>query len=173
MSAFVVSKTHIDAIITGALTLCPSSSRLTWMERDLTPEEEQASHQEGSPWGPEAVEIWTSLRRELDHDTAERVGQMLWAENVRSVNHRYAEEEWEEIYTFTRLPISGHIDPMVILDAIGCYEYQSCEHPEWERSEAYRFCQALKAHAIDALPRRQKVWEINDPQVFRTTAKAS
>lgn len=165
MSAFVVSKIHIDALVTAGLAF-DRYGPLRWMTRDLTEEEQRTGYAEGEPWGPESVSIWRRLSRELTRDTAEQVGAMLWAENVRSVNHRYAEEEWEEVYTFERLP--GTVNPIVVLKAISCYEYQSCEHPEWERSEARRFCDSLRKHMINHLPGMDDAagWEINDRYVF-------
>lgn len=157
MSAFVVSKTHIDALVTAGLHL--SRDTLGWMAGEPQPED----FQEGQPWGD--LDAIASRRRTLTLETAEQTGQMLWAENVRSVNHRYAEEDWEEVYQFERLGLN--VDPVVVLDALSCYEYQSCEHPEWHKSEAKAFCEALRDAAIRRLPRKgERSWEITDPQVF-------
>jgi len=54
------------------------------------------------------------------------------------------------VYLFHPLP--GTPDPLVVLKAIACLEYQSCEHPGWLDSEARVFCQALRRVAITALP---------------------
>jgi hypothetical protein len=75
---------------------------------------------------------------------------MLLAENRRSVDHRYAEEEWEQPYLFKRLP--GVPNPVAVLKALDGFEYQACEHPEWEKSEAHAFVQALRKRAISKLP---------------------
>ncbi|HUZ55086.1 MAG TPA: hypothetical protein VMU94_21490 [Streptosporangiaceae bacterium] len=75
---------------------------------------------------------------------------VLLAENRRSVNHRYADDEYQAPYVFTE--ITGHLDPIAILKAISCYEYQSCEHPGWEASEARSFCEALRRRIIRWLP---------------------
>ena len=34
-----------------------------------------------------------------------------------------------------------------VLKATDCYEYQSCEHPEWPSSNAHDFIQALRKDA--------------------------
>jgi hypothetical protein len=94
---------------------------------------------------------------------------MLWAENRRSVNHRYAEQEWEEPYVFTELRHHS-IDPVMVLKAVACYEYQSCETPGWEKSEAHAFCQSLKERCIRRLPGFDDApWEIGDPDIFAAT----
>jgi hypothetical protein len=59
------------------------------------------------------------------------------------------------------------------LKAISCYEYQSCEHPGWRKSEAHAFCEALRDMAIGCLPGYDDApWEINDAQVFNTRSHA-
>ncbi len=52
---------------------------------------------------------------------------MLLAENARSFNHCHDELDWEPVYLFHPLP--GAPDPLVVLKAIACLQYQSCEHP--------------------------------------------
>ncbi|RGE19028.1 hypothetical protein [Leucobacter sp. wl10] len=81
--------------------------------------------------------------------TAEKVGAMLLAENQRSVNYRYNEQKLEEHYTHGP---SSPRSPVEILFAIACYEYQSCETPDWEQSEAAAFCRKLRMHMIVQIP---------------------
>lgn len=74
---------------------------------------------------------------------AERnIGQMLWTENYASVNYRYQEDESAPAYTptLTDEPLS----PIAVLKALDCYEYQSCEHPGWEESDARKLCDAIR-----------------------------
>jgi hypothetical protein len=135
VSAFVVTERHVDVIIAAGLR--PGSlpgSRLKWL-RSLSPIE------------------WV----ELDHDTANQVGGMLLAENVRSVVYRYADADGMipdhalAEYVFTQPPRDV---PTTVeaFKAIDCLVYQSCEHSEWEASEAYRFCEALRRRLIHQLP---------------------
>lgn len=143
MSAFMVDKTHIDALLTAGM------------------------HRAYTNYGPLGYlngEAYGGGRVELTRETADRMGAMLLAENQRSVNHRYSEDEIEEIYTFTRM--EGYPHPLVILRAISCYEYQSCETEEWEDSEAYRFCDALRSAALNILTRDVDTWEIVDRGEF-------
>jgi len=169
MSAFVVAGVHIDAMLTAALRLAPPHGvrplRWFWPAID-------AVSDSGSWTSDELLRQAPERRRELSDVNAGRVGAMLLAENRRSVDHRYDEQEWEEPYLFTELP--GRPDPVVVLKAIACYRYQSCEHPGWPSSEAAAFCDALQARAIDCLPGYATApWEIDDPRVFVTAARSS
>lgn len=169
MSAFVVSKDHIDAMVQAGLS--GSSFKLTWRH--------DGEH------------------HELTHANADQVGAMLWAENVASVEHRYSPpgreaiygEGWESEADFdlpgkyrveTIAPgvapievpewIGGYtfplgrvkqLAPVAVLKAIDCFEYQSCEHPEWEGSEARAFCEALRDDMIGRLPGYSEAdWEV-------------
>ena len=167
MSAFIVNKTHLDYLITAGLKYGVHGA-LSW----FAPAEEaptEPTHQRGEPWGPGALTEAATRRRELTSETADHVGAMLAAENRRSVDHRYDENELEDFYTFTHYPESGErgsagrprLDPVQVLKAISCYEYQSCEHPEWEQSEAHDFCRVLRHAAVNALPGYDDAaWEV-------------
>lgn len=134
MSACTVTTEHIDALLTAGLAFCTVTDPLRWYYPPPTTAEPDT----------------TSRDRTLTSATAGRVGAMLLAENSRSVNHYYDEADWEPVYLFHPLP--GTPDPLVVLKAIACLEYQSCEHPGWLDSEARVFCQALRRVAIAALP---------------------
>jgi len=58
------------------------------------------------------------------------VGQMLWRENHRSVNHRYSENEATPRYTPPPADVPA-LHPVAVLNALDCYDYQTCEHPDW------------------------------------------
>lgn len=164
MSAYIVGKTHIDAMLTAGLHSPWSGyGPLRWFDAE---EPDGDCFAEGEPWGPGSIRWTNEHRQELTRETAGRVGAMLWAENRRSVNHRYAEDEWEEPYEFH--PLAGPPDPLVVLKAISCYEYQSCEHLGWLKSEARRFCEVLRGRAIGALPGYEDApgWEVHDRDVF-------
>lgn len=104
--------------------------------------------------------------------TAGRVGAMLLAENARSVNHCYDEDDWEPVYLFHPLP--GTPDPLVVLKAITCLEYQSCEHDGWLDSEARVFCQALRRVVITELPGYSAAegWPIETRTIFQRPRSA-
>lgn len=168
MSAFIVGKAHIDALVTAALERWSGDiGPLSWYSRELTDEERSYAYAPGEPWGPGAPELAGSLRKEATPEEADRIGQMLMRENRLSVNHRYAENEVEDLYTYGRPAIAGSVDPVVILKAIACFEYQSCEHPGWEASEAYAFCQALRLRMIRHLPGYEEApWEISREEEY-------
>ncbi|WP_431728521.1 hypothetical protein [Verrucosispora sp. TAA-831] len=154
MSAYVVGITHIHALLTAGLELRRGpDDPLRWWYPRLDP---NAGYEDR----------WRNLR-ELTRDSAGRVGAVLLAENMRSVNFRYREDEIEEPYEFVRLP--GSPNPLVVLKALDGYEYQACEHAEWGNSEAAAFCEALRHRAIGYLPgySASPGWEITDPNVFQ------
>ncbi len=41
---------------------------------------------------------------------------------------------------------------VTLLKAVSCYEYQSCEHTDWNDSEAKKFCVNLREMLIGELP---------------------
>ena len=130
MSAWVVSKTHIDAMIDAGLHGQGPYGPLSWYTENET--------------GGFAPHDLTRL-------SADEVGTMLWNENHLSVNYRYDESTPTPTYRHGRLR-SGPLPPVVIFKLIACFEYQSCEHPGWETSQAKRFCDALRRSEINKLP---------------------
>src|SRR5262249_54372168 len=129
-----------------------------------------AASDPGSWTSDELQRLGRQRRRELTRQTVGRVGAMLLAENRRSVDHRYNEQEWEQPYLFTELP--GRPDPVVVLKPVACYRYQSCEHPDWRTSDAAAFCDALQDRATRCLPGYATApWEIDDTQVFTRTRR--
>lgn len=104
MSAWIVSKTHIDYIVTAV------------------------------------------IRAELSGRSPDEIGRMLWRECLASVAYRYPQDGDGErpgpigfrdadvdAYTWTETP---ELTPAGLDKTLGCYRYQSCEHPGWEGSEA-------------------------------------
>jgi hypothetical protein len=149
MSAFVVNKEHINAMIHAGLAR--RYRPMTW-------------YHEG-------------VRHELTNETANIVGQMLLDECVKSVCYRYGDSEMTDLpgrinaewlipfeYRFTyKRPT-----PVEALKLIDCYEYQSCEHPEWEGSLAQAFCRSLRGNTIDRLPGYDEApWEWEDQEYHK------
>lgn len=116
------------------------------------------------PSGTATLGDYQRLRRELRFDNADEVGQMLWLENVASVAYRYpdttpnarpgprSEDIDAEAAEYTYRDHRYVPTAVEALNAICCFEYQSCEHLTWRASEAYRFCDALRHALIHALP---------------------
>ena len=136
MSAFIVTKAHISAMLQAALAHCPY---MYWKNQGLA----------GS---------------DLD-----QVGQMLLDQCVASVRYRYEDSPPEDLPGPTNLewttpynwdPMGRVPSALEALKLVSCYEYQSCENPEWEKSEAKEFCETLRIQLISALPGYEEAaWE--------------
>jgi len=150
MSAWIVEKEHIDALVAAALG-------------ELHAPQYPGDGWYGPRWNDETPQDdWTfedhqTHSRTATREEADRIGSMIWWECVRSVAYRYPDLSVDELpdcgnYKYRR-PWGSERPPVVaILKAISCYEYQSCEHPEWKTSEAHSFCAALRDRMIDELP---------------------
>ena len=89
--------------------------------------------------------------KKLDESTADEIGQALVDANLSSViaaecAHAdciapgdIAPYKWPGLQEAPATPVET-------LNAIDCYEYQACEHPEWAGSTAQRYCEALRRH---------------------------
>lgn len=135
MSAFVVSEAHINAL--ACAMIYGPTPRARWHRI----------------WSDQAEAFRTS-----DMDTqATLLGRLLLAENFRSVDHRYpagapsAEDRAAEARLFVEARTESR-SLVELLKAVSCYEYQACEHPGWEGSQAARLCEALRGQLIAALP---------------------
>jgi hypothetical protein len=137
MSAFLVELAHIDVLVRAGLsTVLPYDTTLQWLDD-------------------------VGDRQELTPATAGRTGAMLIAANMASVNYRYTRDDVEPVYLHTDRPFRP--DPVVVLKAIACFEYQSCEPPGWHDSEASSFCVNLRARMIHRLPGYDDApWVITD-----------
>lgn len=140
MSAYIVHSEHIRVLVWAGLNYSRPGSPMTWH----VPDPENAV-------SPETVHTsFGTHYRQLTHETAEAVGQILLDENVRSVNHRYNEDEG---YVYEHAaPEDRRWTPAEILKAIDCYEYQACETREWTASEAYSIITGLRSTLIHTMP---------------------
>ena len=160
MSAFEVDFTHIDVMVSAALQRGRHGDTLKWYH-DVREEIPHTAPGEALPGHEDYISALKRTEREVTEDNAGIWGAALVAENRKSVNWRYAEDEWEEPYEFTRY--EGTFDPVKMLKVISCYEYQSCEHPEWKTSEARAFCEALTGRMIGMIPGYSDgPWEVTD-----------
>lgn len=80
-------------------------------------------------------------------DSVTMYGRILSIENYASVNARYGEDDDAQDYDHEALVCEPH----ALLKLISCYAYQSCEHREWETSEAFRVCNALRDRLLTIL----------------------
>lgn len=136
MSAFIVNKSHINAMLQGAFAT-------------------GAKHNWRFGWNHNGE------RHELTPFNADEIGQMLLDENTKSVSYRYEDSPMtdlpgpaggEYLLPFEFHPLGKVPKPIEVLSITNCYEYQSCEHEEWEASDAKAFCDTLIAHAVRDLP---------------------
>lgn len=167
MSAYIVNDNHIHALVTAALET-NNYGPLRWFAPETEEPAGEADYEAGQPWGPTAIETANRRGRTLTHANASEVGLMLLAQNYASVNFRYAEKDDDfPMYRFRELPGIPSRHPVTVLKALDGYEYQACETPDWEETEAHAFCQALRKRMIHKLPGYDDApWSIDEPNVF-------
>lgn len=154
MSAYIVGRRHIDALITAASGGAGYLVGLSWWDRSLL-------ELRDIPY-PTRVDHLRRLGPNANVLPSE-AGRMLWAENVASVQARYPDTVEAghpgptrfgvhdvAVYRFRRFP--GPLDPVGVLKSIACYQYQSCEHDGWLASQAYQFCESLTQKTIGRPP---------------------
>lgn len=88
----------------------------------------------------------------LDHVAAlSAVGQVLVDANYASVNYRYSGTD--KPYHFIAKPsATAVISGVQAMKACDCLEYQSCEVPDWEGSEAAKLLNRIRKLAGSTLP---------------------
>lgn len=134
MSAFVVNQNHLRALITFAQV-----KRIVFYTH---PDSE--------------VEEFRVFYAYKDFDA---IGQILHDVNVASVNYRYGDSVSPQAFKFH--PYLELEDPIRILKACSCYDYQACEIPGYHRTEACEIIDAIRQEAIRALPGYDDAgWEI-------------
>ncbi len=143
MSAFVVSDKHIVSLLQFA---AKGDRRYIWLHDET---------------GAASIVKDT---RDVVH--AEELANILKAENIRSVCYRYPDDTPEQYagqikiapFQFTR---GQAISPVQALKACTCYDYQTCETPDYKDTEAYRIIETIRGMAIAALPGYDAAaWEI-------------
>ena len=95
---------------------------------------------------------------------AQEIGQILLDENYRSVNYRYSEDDKPP--RFVNHPARS-CSAVELIKLIHCYQYQACESPDWEQTEAYAIAAYLEGAAVRKLPGYEDaMWEF-DPGAVR------
>lgn len=177
MSAYVVDRAHIAAMVRLALdgpTDRPhgygQSWTVTWYAAD--PRETAAAATDSEDY----FRRLESIHRTVTRENAQRVARLLMVANVASVSHRYPNDSPDSL--------PGRLDhywtdPDVSFDIAGArtfsavhglailagYEYQACELPGFEGSEAGRFVDALRHALIRVLPGyADGPWTIDDDE---------
>lgn len=97
----------------------------------------------------------------VERDDATKVGKELWRENHRSVNYRYGERTRTPNYVFQGT--SAPLDAAIVYKQVACYEYQTCERSDWEKSVSFRLTQLLRERLLGHLGLTQEEF-YNDPR---------
>jgi hypothetical protein len=130
MSAFIVSDTHINALV-----------------RYASRHNVRAFH--GNPLAMFQVK-----------DNEQAAAELLLAENVKSVNYRYRDNEVMSITYDRGAPILTAIQA---IKAAQCLRYQSCECDDFEESIAFKLIEAIISDAIPRLEGYESAqWAISD-----------
>lgn len=69
--------------------------------------------------------------------------KILRRENVKSVNYRYNEKS--KVDKFTGVLPDTDISMLSLYKQIECWDYQSCERPTFQKSNAYKMMMELKS----------------------------
>jgi hypothetical protein len=107
MSAWIVSKPHIDALVQEMIA------------RDLIRLDQADAT---------GRELWEECRRSVAYRYPNDTGDNDRPGPVGLTDERMAQYEFEGV--------EAPLHPEAIAYACNCYEYQSCEHPGWEGSRA-------------------------------------
>ena len=143
MSAYMVSKQHIDRLIETAIN--GPADRLEYIR--------------SGQW-----RVYYAPGHEyVNYSNANAIGAMLVQENLRSIQYRYPDtisdpsrtpgplaRYWEYPYVFPQ--DTKALSTLQAFNAISRLDYQSCEHPEWGTSDAHKFLDSLTWALIHALP---------------------
>ncbi len=89
--------------------------------------------------------------RSLGAGNEQEIVDILYAENVTSVNYRYSHHEQEPTTGCVYNPNAKRISPVEAIKLASSLDYQSCEHPEWESSIAHEIVESIKSEAIRRL----------------------
>lgn len=100
-------------------------------------------------YGSPASYYWNGERFLITDES--QIGQILWSENNRSVNYRYDEQKpnpnYKHTHSYRLTP-----PPLHIIKLCDCLDYQSCETPDWNTTEAHAVLQYIRERAIHELP---------------------
>lgn len=145
MSAFIVSKAHIDYLVTAAVDCRLSVYHMAGVDR--------AGDDTRDEWGRRLLaENYNSVNYRYGED--EKPEAYKWARIGPAC------------------PVSREAGK--VLKQIDCYEYQACDHPCWEKSWAYSFCRAMRNECIRHVPGYEKApWGIPEDEPAATQVALS
>lgn len=91
-------------------------------------------------------------------DPLKILGQRLKDENAANLYHLYGDraddspETWIGPFEPCRHAHHARVEPVAMLKAIGCYEYQCCDRTQWEESDVRALMSRMRSAAIARLP---------------------
>jgi hypothetical protein len=172
LSAFVVDKSQIDALLELALCGPARPDGVAWPP---------------FYWQETDPQTGTVTTRELTPETCDGVGSMLTRECIVSVACHYPDLLWPELpgpvpnpdpddYSFPLdRAVGGLARPTAIegLKALECYECQSCGHAAWRGSSSQRFCEVLRGRLVRSLPGYDEApWGQSPPRRSRSARRS-
>lgn len=98
-----------------------------------------------------STQLWLLVNGEyvyLTRTNAERVAQILYSENVRSVDHRYNETNARD---FIYKPSYRTVEDREVSQLIHSLEYQSCETDDYYSTEAYKMLCAMRKNLLQRI----------------------
>ena len=136
MSAIIVPDYHINALVSWA----------------------------GDRHGLNSVSYWWNNQGYRIQSNQQRIASVLYAENVRSVNHRYGESTPEDGFYFNHVNTCS-LKSVDVIKACHGYSYQARETGVYYQTEAYKIIQAIELAAIKALPGYEQAdtWTLCEP----------
>jgi hypothetical protein len=107
----------------------------------------------------QTVALYYSNVYKLDkHLDCVKIANQLYKENIKSVNFRYGEN--------TKLSYWRSFDDSIkkksyieLYKLVQCLNYQSCEHNEWESSNAYKILNELTKFLTSKITEKYKIAE--------------
>ena len=153
MSAFVCGPDHFKVLAIFAASRTGGYGSAHWRD---DPRYVQGVDPEGT-YAARGIHNLTST------ELANLYANVLYAENIRSVGHRYAEDTLESMPGLINKP--NHIEishndtiraiyrlkPVELLKMCDCLEYQSCETDGYRQTVAFELLDRIRGAAIKAL----------------------
>ena len=111
-------------------------------------------------------------------DQVQEFADVLYRQNVRSVDHRYNDKTGLTLHPGPRVTPQEAMffaipDPVVILKLANCYSYQACETEDYDSTEAAKIIASVTQAAIRLLPGYNEApWGISDLSDLRPAVSA-
>ena len=134
MSAWIVSKKHIDVLVAGLIEAGGYRHRGTW----VTVTEENASEV--------GQMLWRENHKSINYRYNERQRTPAYTFELPK---EYAQVSPDK-FQVGRLCIT--VEPGVLGKQVSCYNYQTCEHAAYYRSRAYRCVCSIAENLIRQVP---------------------